>query len=102
MLNLAMGVQFCCSEIEQAGHVSFGLRNYDPPDIEGKRELQPIELQWTPYRKGIWGPPVFPMGLRDCQRSFDCLLRSRKNVDFELFRSQHRKHFLGVLYRPAP
>jgi hypothetical protein len=52
VFNPAMSVQFCCIEIEQAGHVSFGLRNHDPPDIEGKRELQPVGLQWTPLPEG--------------------------------------------------
>ena len=70
VFNFAMSVQFCCSEIEQAGHVSFGLRKHDPPDIEGKRELQPMGLHWDSIPEGDLGTSCFSSGFADCQRSF--------------------------------
>jgi hypothetical protein len=42
VIDSATGVQFCCSKKEQAGQVSLGQRNPDPPEFEGKPKLQPI------------------------------------------------------------
>ena len=115
MFNSAMSVQFCCSEIEQAGHASFGRRRHDPPEVEGKLFLDAVEtLSLTAYKKNFsprvlrgdsitgrgFGDLLISRGFRDCQRSFGASLAPNPR-GIELFRSQcYRVSSASFFVRP--
>jgi hypothetical protein len=80
--------------------------------LKGSVSFNPSDCNGLHYRKGIRGPPVFPAGLRDCQRSFFASWEAQKSSNLScsvlnfagIFWASSivRPQWHGLFSKPAP